>query len=149
MSSRAAAAYEECLELHKTLDDPTGVAFALLGLGDIAWRTQRQRPTVEEYCGESLARCRDLGRRVGIGFSLQQPGPGRRYNRRSSPCREADGRRAGSRSAPTGCEAAYPRLMVSSLGQVAWCDLGDFGRAKAVLSRRRCGKVGLETATAS
>ena len=31
-------------------------------------------PAVEEYCGESLARCRELGRPWGIGYSLNNLG---------------------------------------------------------------------------
>jgi tetratricopeptide (TPR) repeat protein len=128
--SRASAAYEECLELHKTLDDPTGVAFALLGLGDIA-RDQGDAAAVEEYCGESLARCRELGRQWGIGFSLNNLGLAAAITGNLARAEKLTGEGLDVFRTHW-MRGGLLELMVST-GQVA-CDLGEFGRAKAVLS---------------
>ncbi len=128
--TRAVAVYEEVLERYKTLDDPTGVAFALLGLGDIA-RDEGDAAAVEEYCGESLARCREVGSQWGVGFSLNNLG--------LAASIQGDLGRAEQLTAEGldvflahWMRGGLLELMVSS-GQVA-CELGDFVRAKAVLS---------------
>jgi hypothetical protein len=63
------AIYEECRTVYHALGDRAGVAFVLLGLGDIA-RDQGDAERVEAYCTESLGICRELGRHWCTGFSL-------------------------------------------------------------------------------
>jgi non-specific serine/threonine protein kinase len=67
--ARAKELQEECLAFHRDLGDQEGMAWALLGLGDIA-RNQGDAKLLRSYCEQSLALFRDLGHSPGIGFSL-------------------------------------------------------------------------------
>jgi non-specific serine/threonine protein kinase len=66
--TRATALYEECVALHRELGDREGMAYALLGLADIA-RDQGDTERMGAYCGESLAIFRELGHTL-VGFAL-------------------------------------------------------------------------------
>jgi tetratricopeptide (TPR) repeat protein len=61
--------YDEALERYGAAGDRSGVAFALLSLGDIA-RDQGQAAALEAFCSKSLDDCRELGSCWGIGCSL-------------------------------------------------------------------------------
>ena len=67
--ARSSALWEECLQLHRDLDDRRGIAISLLGLGDIA-RNQGDAEQVQALCTDSLASFRELGEQWAIGFSL-------------------------------------------------------------------------------
>lgn len=67
--ARARALLEECVELHRRLNDREGMTQALLGLGDIA-RDQGDPSRIRQYCDEALATFREIGTQWAIGFSL-------------------------------------------------------------------------------
>lgn len=67
--AQAKALFEESLSIHRRFGDREGVAFALIGLADVA-RDQGDAARVQEYATESLAILRDLRIQWMIGFAL-------------------------------------------------------------------------------
>ncbi len=67
--ARATTVWEECLSLHRALEDREGVAVALLGLADVA-RDRGDTARVRALCADALAVFRALGARWAIGFAL-------------------------------------------------------------------------------
>jgi predicted ATPase len=65
----AAALFNECLELHRALEDREGMAHSLLSLGDVA-RDQGDVTRVRTYCEECLTMFRELGSQWAIAFAL-------------------------------------------------------------------------------
>jgi WD40 repeat protein/predicted ATPase/transcriptional regulator with XRE-family HTH domain len=65
----ATALFEESLAFHRAVGDRSCVAFALLGLADVA-RDQGDSDMVREYGEASLAHLRELGMQWAIGFTL-------------------------------------------------------------------------------
>jgi len=65
----AAALFNECLELHRALEDREGTAHSLLSLGDMA-RDQGDVAGVQTYCEQCLTMFRELGSQWAIGFAL-------------------------------------------------------------------------------
>ena len=65
----AAALLNECLELHRGLEDREGVAHSLLNLSDLA-RDQGNVAGVRMYCEQCLTMFRELGSQWAIGFAL-------------------------------------------------------------------------------
>jgi len=65
----AGTLFNECLELHRALEDREGMAQALLGLGDMA-RDQGDVAQVRTYCEQCLMIYRELGSQWAIGFAL-------------------------------------------------------------------------------
>jgi tetratricopeptide (TPR) repeat protein len=59
----------ECLELHRALEDREGIAHSLLSLGDLA-RDQGDVAGVQTYCEQCLTMFRELGSQWAIGFAL-------------------------------------------------------------------------------
>lgn len=72
---RAWTLFEECVELHRTLEDREGVGIGLLGLSDVA-RDQGDVALMRIYCEESLSILRKLGVQWAIGFVLHNLGFG-------------------------------------------------------------------------
>ena len=67
--ARAEALFIEGLNLHRAANERAGMAFALIGLGDLA-RDQGDGPRVREYIEPSLATVRELGLEWATGFAL-------------------------------------------------------------------------------
>jgi len=65
----AAALFNECLQLHRALEDREGMAHSLLSLGDMA-RDQGDVAGVRTYCEQCLTMFRELGSQWAIGFAL-------------------------------------------------------------------------------
>ena len=66
---RAAALFAESVALHRISGDRASLAFALLGLADVA-RDQGDTAGVRDHAGPSLAILRELGIEWAIGFAL-------------------------------------------------------------------------------
>jgi tetratricopeptide (TPR) repeat protein len=67
---RATALRQELLALAHATDDTVWTAWALLGLGDVAYYGKCDAAQMERFCGESLTLCREVGNKQGEGFAL-------------------------------------------------------------------------------